>query len=372
MLARHPWRRHARRYFTVLATGAVVALLAACGSSNDSGSASSGSTTPKGNDFSGETLTVINYGGSWQENWNKAITKGFEQKYNVKVREVEATGTQVVAKMRAQRNNPQIDVWMGNPTLGAQLTNEKMVNPLDPAKIPNMANVYPQFRIKGDPYVTVDSGPVGIVYNKKKIKTPPTSYADLYKPEYKGHVVMPSTDTCCSYYFPIIQSYLNGGDLNNMKPGWDALKRLKPNVLTFTGWQQLVSLMSSGQGWIAFAGTDRVGTAIKEGAPLGVVLPEEGNLPIPDVIGVTKGTKHQRLAELYINAVLGGQGQKEFTSWAVLSPVVKDAQVDPANLPFLGSPEYGEKTAKAMPMDWNVVLKNDSAWLEEFTKVVGG
>lgn len=341
-------------------------LLAACGSSN-----SGGSSAPVGNDFKGETLTVINYGGSWQDAWDKAITKPFEEKYNAKVVTVEATGTQLLSKMLAQRNNPQVDVWMGNAKDGEQLIKDGLVRNLDPARIPNLANVYPQYRRQGDGYVYVDVGPVGIVYNTDKIKTPPTSYNDLFNPAYKGHVVMPSTDTCCSYYFPIIESYLHGGDLNNMEPGWQALKRLKPNVLTFTGWQQLVSLMSSGQGWIAFAGTDRIGTAIKDGAHLKVVLPEEGNLPIPDVTGVTKGTKHERLAQLYINQVLAAKSQQEFTDWATLAPVVKNANATKDNLPFLGTPAYATKTSKEMPMDWSTVTKLQPEWLDRFQRTIG-
>jgi len=340
--------------------------LAACGSSG-----SGGSSKPVGDDFKGETLTVINYGGTWEEAWNKAITKRFEEKYNAKVVTVEATGTQLLSKMIAQRNSPQIDVWMGNAKDGEELIKDDLVQTLDPAKIPNMANVYPQYRRQGDGYVYVDVGPVGIVYNTDKIKTPPTSYQDLFNPAYKGHVVMPSTETCCSYYFPIIESYLNGGNLDNMEPGWKALEKLKPNVLTFTGWQQLVSLMSSGQGWIAFAGTDRIGTAIKDGAHLKVVLPEEGNLPIPDVTGITKGSKHQRLAELYVNQVLDAQSQQEFTDWATLAPVVNNAHATPENLPFLGTPEYAAKTAKEMPMDWATVTKLQSDWLDRFQKTIG-
>ncbi len=353
-----------------VALGLTAVLMAGC----SQGAAPEPTAEPGGDDedFGGQTLTVTNFGGTWQENWQTAVVEPFEKKYNAKILTVEATGTALLAKIQAQKEDPVIDVWMGNAKTGEQLIKDGLTLEVTEEDIPNLKNVIPALRREGDPYISFASGPVGIVYNTDMITTPPTSYDDLFDPAYAGHVAMPSNETCCSYYYAIQETYRAGGDLDDLDPGWEKLEELKPNVMAFTSWAQLVTLLTSGQAWIAYAATDRTGTAIKEGAPLDVVLPEEGALVIVDAIGIVKGTKKERLAQLYINQVLSAESQNAFTSSAVLSPGVTDATTDPANLPFLGTTEYLEKSSENFPMDWKVITEREPEWVETFSRIVGG
>src|SRR3954447_18772934 len=98
-------------------------------------------------------LTVIVYGGSFEEGWRKAVIEPFE-KANPDIKVRIATGPTMAtgAMMRAQKGDAQIDVIMMDEVGAAQANRVGLYEPLTVAKIPNMDKLYPQFRIAGDPY----------------------------------------------------------------------------------------------------------------------------------------------------------------------------------------------------------------------------
>ncbi len=98
-------------------------------------------------------LTVIVYGGSFEAGWKKAVIEPFEAANpDIKVRIATGLTMETVAMMRAQKADPKIDVIMMDEVGAAQANAEGLYQPLDVKTIPNMAKLYPQFRIAGDPY----------------------------------------------------------------------------------------------------------------------------------------------------------------------------------------------------------------------------
>jgi spermidine/putrescine-binding protein len=63
-------------------------------------------------DFKGEELVVVNYGGTFGRFWTQFIIEPFEKRYNAKVSQVQSLTFDTLAKLRAQKDNPQIDVWL--------------------------------------------------------------------------------------------------------------------------------------------------------------------------------------------------------------------------------------------------------------------
>lgn len=71
---------------------------------------------------------------------------------------------------------------------------------------------------------------IGIAYNPKKITTPPTSWEDLWRPEYKGRVGITGLGSSLGTAFMVEIAKLNGGSETNIEPGFEAMKKLLPNV----------------------------------------------------------------------------------------------------------------------------------------------
>src|SRR3954453_21851721 len=112
-------------------------------------------------------LTVIVYGGSFEEGWKKAVIEPFE-KANPGIKVKIATGLtmQTVALMRAQKDDVRVDVIMMDEVGAAQANAEGLYHPLEVSKIANIEKLYPQFRTKGDPYTKFMYVAQALVYNK--------------------------------------------------------------------------------------------------------------------------------------------------------------------------------------------------------------
>ncbi|KAG1243791.1 hypothetical protein G6F65_022185 [Rhizopus arrhizus] len=70
-----------------------------------------------------------------------------------------------------------------------------VLDTLDPAAIPNLKNVIDQGVYRnGDAAYAGSTGyySLGITYNTKEVPQAPTSWKDLWKPEYAGAVAVPS------------------------------------------------------------------------------------------------------------------------------------------------------------------------------------
>src|SRR2546428_8609464 len=61
-----------------------------------------------------KTLYVAGYGGSFELTIRKEIVPAFEKKFAAKVEYIAGNSTDTVAKLQAQRGNPQIDVAIGH------------------------------------------------------------------------------------------------------------------------------------------------------------------------------------------------------------------------------------------------------------------
>jgi len=87
-------------------------------------------------------LTVIVYGGSFEEGWKKAVIGPFE-KANPDIKVKIATGLtqQAIALMRAQKNDVKVDVMMMDEVGAAQAKAEDLYEPLEPSKIHNEFSV---------------------------------------------------------------------------------------------------------------------------------------------------------------------------------------------------------------------------------------
>jgi len=71
---------------------------------------------------------------------------------------------------------------------------------------------------------------IGIAYNPKKITTPPTSWEDLWKPEYKGRVGITGSPSSLGTAFMVEIAKLHWRLGNNIEPAFEAVKKLLPNV----------------------------------------------------------------------------------------------------------------------------------------------
>jgi putative spermidine/putrescine transport system substrate-binding protein len=313
-------------------------------------------------------LTVIVYGGSFEEGWKKAVIEPFE-KANPGIKVKIATGLtmQTVAMMRAQKDDVKIDVIMMDEIGAAQANAEGLYQPLAPAKVPNIEKLYPQFRTAGDPYTKFMYVSQALAYNKDIVKEAPTSWMAMWDSKYKGKIASPDITTSHGAFLLLTAADMSGGGLKTVDPGFDLLKKLKPNILTFyTQHAQLAQLFTQGDVAMASWTSDRAQAAIDGGASLGWTVPKESAYIIDSTIGIAKGSKNVDAAEKYVNFVLSNEAQAANAQYTYLSPVNKEVKLAPEiakKLPVADLPRL--KMA-----DWDYVTTVRPQWTQRWAREI--
>lgn len=317
-----------------------------------------------------QELTVIVYGGSFEEGWRRAVIEPFERANpGIRVRIATGLTMQTVAMMRAQRNEPRIDVIMMDEVGAAQAHAEGLFEPLTTATIPNMNDLYPQFRIQGDPYTKFMYVSQVIAYDRNRIRTAPTSFRDLWRPEYRNRLALPGIDTSHGVMLLIMAARLNGGDERNIAPGFTSLREIAPGAVTFWNQHAQVSqLFTQGDIWITTWTSDRAQGLIDQGGNIGWVIPQEGAQIIDSTIGIARGTRRLEAAQRYINYVLGPEAQAANARHTYLVPVNRTVQL-PADV-AARLPAGEAMLRRLVTADWNHVNTVRPEWTDRWNREI--
>lgn len=315
------------------------------------------------------------FGGSLQKALQSTVIPAFEKKYGVRVIYVTGTSNQILAKVKTQKNRPQIDVIWANDTTHYQGKAEGLFAKIDPAKVPNLADLYDFAKDPDGVGVVMGIQSLGLQYNtqvfKEKGWEPPTSWMDLWDEKYKGHVVaynMPIGYT--NLVFSKIAA-LNGGSNEKLEPAWDKFKALVPNALAFVDPPaQIDALFGTGSAWIGFNGSARVADLANQGAPVALALPKEGGILYPQQFDIVEGAPHPDLAQKFIDFTLSPESQKEIAQTMLFGPVNKTVRLEPevaAKVPY-----GAENVEKLEHLDISAINKDLQALTSRWTAMVGG
>jgi putative spermidine/putrescine transport system substrate-binding protein len=197
-----------------------------------------------------ETLVIQTWSGVW-ENGARAVGDAFAKKYNVDVKYELQTNTRLgIAKLRAQKDNPIIDIAFSTNDALEQAASENLLVPIDVKAAPGLAALPPKF--VHTHYLEVMNILFGLVYRKDLSPFELTKWSDLADPRLKGKLGVPTAQFAGGRWL-IMSALANGGSENNLEPGMVFLKRVKPNILSFYATDgESVKVVQSGE--VAVAG----------------------------------------------------------------------------------------------------------------------
>jgi putative spermidine/putrescine transport system substrate-binding protein len=307
-----------------------------------------------------DSVVALVFGGTQEPAWN-LVKKNFEAKYpGVKVQLVIGGSVEHLAKARAQKSNPQVDVLGGNDLVDFTASREGLVTSLDPDAVTNMQKIYPEAKLDTKNGVAFSYQAIGIAYNEKVFQekgwAPPSSWKDLADSKYKGHVY--GTDCSFSYTLysePLLAEAWGGSpnDLTAMKAGWKAIAANRPTLSSSA--TTIENAMTSGDAWlVAWFSTARTNALRQKGAPFKFVYPKEGAAAFPNALDVVKGAPHPKAAQAFINEALALEPQQKFATLALFGPARSDAwDALPSDIQQLvpGPQEISGAEAKAKKVD---------------------
>ncbi|KIL38379.1 ABC transporter substrate-binding protein [Gordoniibacillus kamchatkensis] len=367
-----------KKLVTVLSVAAVCgALLSGCGSSADKKPAEAAKPADKGTAPAAaagltpeKQLVIAGNGATVEQMMKDDIFKKFNEKYpDVKLSYVSGVSTEIVAKVKAQKASPQIDVTVieGGEQEGGRV--EGLWEPLSEKDIPNMKKVSANLKVKDNSGVTVNYTPMGISYNAELVKSKglpvPESWNDLAKPEMKGNVTIAEISSNFGRSALIMLAYANGGSEKNMDPGFEKLKTIAGYMPTFAKTSAQLQQNMQNKTAVYTTWTQARSLVQKDaGLNLEFVVPKEGANVVPNVATIVKGAKDPNVAKLFIDFLLSDEIQTLYGQKLYYHPAVDvklPADID-AKLKF--------DTSKIVNFDLETVGKNTPDWLDRFNKEV--
>ncbi len=269
-----------------------------------------------------QPFTVATFGGSFADDTKTCIVQPFDKANGMTTAIQLGNSVQIAAAIRATGGRPTYDVAYMDNSLATQLKNEGLLEPLDVSKLASHKDVDPNAFGPDNSYVAFEISATAIVYDPKVVKTPPTSWNDLFDPKYKGRMALGDITGTSGVQTLLAVNRMNGGSLENTDPGFAAMKRLVPDAVTlYTQADQLLSLFQRGDVVIAPWYPDRAGSAIDKGLSLAVAYPKEGAVGIKPTLVIPRGAANPELALKYVDAVLSREAQTCFTERQYAAPV---------------------------------------------------
>ncbi len=316
----------------------------------------------------GDELVVATFGGTFVDNSKKCHATAFEKATGSTVKYVLGSSVQTMAKLRAAGARAEFDVAYMDSQIVKQAKAEGLLQPLEPAKVAHWNDVYDVSRDKDAHWVSMMFAGTMITYNTKLVKEPPTSWADLWKPEFKGKLAIPDISGTSGQQFLMAAARLNGGSIENIDPGFEAIKKLKPNVqMMYTQPDQIIPLFERGDIAVAVWYTDRTGAAAAKGVPVAAAYPKEGAIGIVPTVSVPKASPKKELAQKYIATLLSPEGQLCFAQSQFAGPTNKTVKLPPDLAKLV---PYGDLVQRMYFPDTDLVAKKFPEWSERWGREI--
>lgn len=266
---------------------------------------------------------------SWADNFSPEVLADFEKKYNVKINyDVFANNEELLAKIQA--GSSHYDLIQPSDYMVATMLKLNLLEELDLSRIPNTQNLIrdlqaPAYDPSGKHSVIYTWGVTGIVYNTKYVKTPPTSWKDLWKPEYKGHIILLNDSReVIGMALKKNGHSVNSTDKAELEQALKDLQALSPNVLAYDT-DTIKQKFIAEEAWIGTMWSGDASFTYKDNKDIAFVIPSEGAVIWADTFAIPKGAKNKELAEKFINYLY-------------------DPQVSAKNYEYIG---YNDPNAKA-------------------------
>lgn len=312
-------------------------------------------------------LVVGTFGGSNVEAINACHSTAFTQKTGTKVVTKLANSAQFASMVRATAGKSDMDVITMDDSLATQLANEGLLEKIDVSKLKSGTELVDGAVGKDALYIVYQWSSTTIAYNPKLVKTPPTSWNDVFKPEYAGKLALPDISGTAGSHFLIAANRLGGGTLANIDEGIKRVKALVPNSVAFyTQADQLISMFERGEIAIAPWYTDRAANAEDKGVPVKFVYPSEGGIGIRVAVVIPKGSKNVEAALGFVDQMLSKDGQECFAEKMYGGPVNKTAALKGRAAEVVPLDQY----SKLQFLDPEVVSKSVAGWRQRWQREV--
>jgi spermidine/putrescine transport system substrate-binding protein len=330
--------------------------------------------------FEGESLIAVSWSGNYEQVFRETIIEPFNAKYNTKAETI-GGWDQIVSQIKAApADNPPFDVTVAEEYMSSAGLAENVYMKTDRSKIPNLDAVYPWF-YETRPDKAKDYGiPFGggncMLLMRKNLGIASDSWGLLWDDRLAGKVTADSAAWWWTLSVPAVMEKGSSGldvmyDMATAEPLFQQLDKLKVSKWFKDGAEQ-ANLLNQGEADAAMSYSSDAYTFITQSPDEYVVsVPKEGASAWTDWYFKVRGTKHNDLADLFMNYMLEKETQDRFLSKSLIFMARKDVTVPAHWSGYPTSNEDYHKMFQIITMDgWDKINANYQAYDDRMKQTV--
>lgn len=320
-----------------------------------------------------KTVYIGMNGGTMEKTYTENVFPAFEKATGIKVVVVPGTSSDILAKLQAQKDNPQMHVVFLDDGLMYRAIGMGLCQKIDAS--PVLGEVYPTSRMKGDMAVAVNMGMTGLAYNKKMFDekgwAAPTSWMDLADAKFKGKVVVQSAaSSTFGLHAFLMYNRIQGGTESNVEPGFTTWRKtVGPNVLEYIpSSAKIAEMVQTGEAAIFPLTPTAVGALKEKGIPVEYAQPKEGSAVLMVGECVVAKNPDNDAAQKLAAYLLGQDAQ--------LAALKFGSQI-PSNTKVAAPAEVAETMGKfqgymknAVAVDWDAINEKRPEWNTRWNKEI--
>jgi putative spermidine/putrescine transport system substrate-binding protein len=315
-------------------------------------------------------LVFATFTGSWEEAHRDVLVPHFRRNNNNAEMTLDPMlSVDQIAKVTAARNAPPIDVMLHDPGPALVAIGQDLVDPFPVASSKHYGDLIAEAQDPMGPAIFFQA--VGLTYNPEKIKTPPTSWADLWKPEYKGRVGITNLNSTLGTGWLVEVSKMRGGSESNVEPGFKAIQELKPSLAAVAANPgALATLFQQGQIDISPGNFNAIQILKARGVPVEFVKPKEGTIAFKTTAHVVKNSPNKALAAALIDSAMSPEVQSRLMKSPYLIVPTNTKVAMEGEIQKVLARDHADLKKSFVFQDWKKINEQRASWIERFNREI--
>ena len=271
-------------------------------------SAAGGTKTTK------NTLTIFN----WGEYINPDLITKFEKQTGYHVNYMTFDSNEAMYA-KVKQGGTGYDIVVPSDYMVQKMAKENLLIKLNPKKIKGLKDdnpklLNPQFDPHNQYSLPYFWGTLGVVYNDKYVKNPPTKFSDLWSPQYKNSIILTDDTRDVIGMGLIEQGYsVNSTNKAQVNQAYKRLLQLSPNVKAILG-DEVMNYMVNNETPMAVVYSGQAEEMTSENSHLHYVIPKKTNIWY-DNLAIPKTAKNIKAAYAFINFMQDPKNAASNADW---------------------------------------------------------
>ena len=312
----------------------------------------------------GNVVVTYNTPQDWV-NWG-AVLREFSTTTGLTAPNDNKNSGQSLTALIAEKNSPLCDLVYLGIMFGPRAVKEDVLQPYKHAYFDKIDD---SLKDSSGLYSTVHFGSIAILVNTDVLGDLPIpqSWEDLLDPKYKGMIgMLDPTSAAVGYSACVAVNEAMGGSLDDFTPCIEYFKKLNQNEVVYPMQTSTAKLLKGEIPILIDADFNGYGLKYNQHGPIEVVIPKEGSVKIPYIVGIVKNCPNLENAQKLMDYLFSDAGQQLFAKGFV-RPINAAALDEETKAYFLSDEDY----ARSVAVDWTKMSEVQVAFNERWTAEVG-